>query len=145
MAWLLSIERAIPFAAIRDWTLVQTGIISAWQAFKNAGSRRDHIRWLWKGAFDPNDWRLVKESAGGVRYLPLTTEGHARTGTRERVLDISAKHQYRLRIELDALASRVLFDESNRAVGVEYLKGRSLYRAHAAPSEQAGELRTAYA
>jgi choline dehydrogenase-like flavoprotein len=38
-----------------------------------------------------------------------------------------------------------LFDDDNRAVGVEYRKGKNLYRAHAVPSEEAGELRTALA
>ena len=142
--WLTT-EKAIPLSALLDGTLVRVIVISAWEAFLHAGSRRDHLRWLWKGAFDANDWRLVKESAGGVRYLPLATQGHSRTGTRERILDISTRHPQRLRIELDALASRVLFDESNRAIGVEYLKGRNLYRAHSEPSAQAGEVQTAYA
>ena len=47
----------------------------------------------------------------------------------------------RLKIELNALATRVLFDESNRAIGVEYLKGERLYRAHAKPNDGAGERR----
>ena len=36
----------------------------------------------------------------------------------------------RLRIELHALATRVLFDDGNRAIGVEYQKGERLYAAH---------------
>ena len=142
--WLTT-EKAIPLSALFDGTLVRMIVLSAWEAFLHAGSRRDHLRWLWKGAFDPNDWRLVRESAGGVRYLPLTTRGHARTSTRERVLDVAARCPQLLRIELDALATRVLFDESNRAVGVEYLKSASLYRAHAEPSGEPGESRAAYA
>jgi choline dehydrogenase-like flavoprotein len=141
----LSTERAIPFAAILDWTLVRTVIISAWQAFKNAGSRRDHIRWLWKGAFDPNDWRLVKESAGGVRYLPLTTRDHARTGTRERILNVRNQSPQSLQIKLNALATKIIFDENNRAIGVEYIEGRHLYGASASSNSQTGETRRAYA
>ena len=142
--WLRT-ERAIPLSALLDRALVKMIVISAWEAFKNAGSKRDHLRWLWKGAFDPNDWRLVREDAGGVRYTPLSTSNHARTSARERVLEVATKHPELLRVELDALATRVLFDSNNRAIGVEYLKGKHLYRAHAAPSSQAGELRTAYA
>lgn len=141
--WLTT-EKAIPLSAFLDITLVRMVLLSAWEAFVNAGSRRDHLRWLWKGAFDPNDWRLVKEAAGGVRYLPLTTSGRVRTGTRERLLEVARRHP-NLRIELDALATRVLFDDSNRAIGVEYLKGRNLYRAHATSSTQTGELRRALA
>jgi len=142
--WLTT-EKAIPLSALRDGTLVRVILISALEAFLHAGSRRDHLRWLWKGAFDPNDWRLVKESAGGVRYLPLTTRGHARTGARERVLEVSTRSPNLLRVELSSLATRVLFDDSNRAIGVEYLKGSNLYRAHAQSGPQSGELRQAHA
>ena len=41
------------------------------------------------------------------------------------------------RIELDALATRVLLDDDNRAIGVEYLKGPRLYRAHGQPGDRA--------
>lgn len=142
--WLTT-EKAIPPSSLLDGTLVRVIVLSAWKAFVHAGRRRDHLRWLWKGAFDPNDWRLVKESAGGVRYLPLSTDGHARTGTRERVLAVSQRQPQQLHVELDALASRVLFDELNRAVGVEYLKGRHLYRAHSDAGVQDGEICRAYA
>ncbi len=57
------------------------------------------------------------------------TDRHRRVGTRERLLDVAARHPDRLRIELNALATRVLFDADNRAIGVEYLKGEHLYRA----------------
>lgn len=142
--WLQT-EVAIPDCALLDTSLVKMIVDSAWGAFLNAGSKRDHLRWLLKGALDPNDWRLVKECAGGVRTTPLTTRNHTRTGSRERVLEVAARHPDRLRIELNALATRVLLDEDNRAVGVEYLKGKRLYRAHANPSADAGKLCTAYA
>ena len=70
-----------------------------------------------------------EDNAVGVRYAPLTTDNHARVGTRERVLDVQRRYPDRLKIELNALATRVLLDETNRAVGVEYLKGERLYRA----------------
>ncbi len=74
-----------------------------------------------------------------MRYTPLTTRHHARMGTRERVLETAQKYPDSLRVELDALVTRVLFDEHNRAIGVEYLSGEKLYRAHAAPSTEPGE------
>jgi choline dehydrogenase-like flavoprotein len=58
------------------------------------------------------------------------------------VLDVVRKHPDCLRLELNALATRVLLDDRNRAVGVEYLSGERLYRAHARPSEHAAERRT---
>ena len=66
----------------------------------------------------------------GIRYTPLTTRNHARFGTRERLLDVARRYPDRLRIVLNALAAKVLFDKNNRAIGVEYLEGAKLYRAH---------------
>ena len=39
--------------------------------------------------------------ATGFRYTPLTTRGHQRTGTRERVLDAAKKHPDRLKIRAE--------------------------------------------
>jgi choline dehydrogenase-like flavoprotein len=50
-----------------------------------------------------------------------------------------------LKIELNALVTRVLLDENNRAIGVEYLKGERLYRAHTRPSDRTAETRNLYA
>ncbi len=98
-----------------------------------------------EGLFDPNDWRVVERDEIGARYAPLTTDNHQRVGTRERLLSVAARHPDRLRIELHALATRVVFDDSNRAVGVEYQKGERLYGAHPASSAAAGETRIARA
>jgi choline dehydrogenase-like flavoprotein len=99
------------------------------------------FRWFIFGQGDPNDWRLVKDNSEGIRYPPLTTRNHARMGTRERLLETQAKYPNNLTIELDALVTRVIFDDQKRAVGVEYRKGARLYRAHANPSGSEGERR----
>ncbi len=67
---------------------------------------------------DPSVARLVK--------APLSTDGGRRRGSRERVREAMRAHP--LHIAFDSLATRVLFD-GNRAIGVEYLNGRNLYRA----------------
>jgi hypothetical protein len=54
-------------------------------------------------------------------------------GTRERVLETAQKHPDRLKVELDALVTRVILDERNRATGVEYLQGERLSRDHGQP------------
>jgi choline dehydrogenase-like flavoprotein len=90
---------------------------------------------------DPNDWRVVRDNAVGIRAVPLATSGHARNGTREFLRNTQKKHPERLLIELNALVTKVLI-EDGRAVGVEYLKGRHLYRAHARPNLESGETRT---
>lgn len=95
-------------------------------------------RWLHSAA-DPNarPWRA--RSFEGLCYTPLSTSGHQRIGTRERILQISKHRPDSLHVELDALAVRILFDSNGGACGVEYLKGRHLYKAHASPSEVTGD------
>ena len=61
------------------------------------------------------------------------------------MLEVAERHPDRLVIELDALVTRVVLDYGDRAVGVDYLKGSRLYRAHAAPGPAAGERRHAAA
>jgi len=98
------------------------------------------IQSLLDNQLDPNDLRWPAET-GGLCYTPLTTSQHTRFGTRERLLEVKARYPDRLRIETHALAARVIFDDSDRACGVEYFKGDRLYRAHAEPSQSAGERR----
>jgi choline dehydrogenase-like flavoprotein len=98
-----------------------------------------------ESVLDPNDWRVVANPAIGLRYTPLTTRNHQRVGSRERVLDVSTRHPDRLKIQMHALATRVLFDGSNRAIGVEYQRGESLYGAHARPSTAAPSVRQVFA
>jgi choline dehydrogenase-like flavoprotein len=142
----LQVEKAIPpAAALRDHGLVQVLLESAATAFDDIGQPIERVHDLFEAKADPNDWRLVTENAIGVRYTPLTTRNHARTGTRERVLETAQKHPDRLRVELNALVTRVILDEQNRATGVEYLKGERLYRAHGQPSAAPGVLARAEA
>ena len=106
-----------------------TPLLSAW-------------RWLRGGAGDPNARRFRPGSfEGAVLHAADHHRAPARRASRERLLDVAARHPDRLHIELDALATRVLFDADGAARGVEYLKGERLYRAHASPSEAPGERR----
>ena len=142
--WLRT-EKCIPMSAMHNSTLARVMLESGHQAFDDIGEKLKRVRWFFEGPLDPNDWRLVEKNSIGLRYVPLSTNNHARTGTRERVLEIACKYPDRLRVELNALATRVLFDDTNRAIGVEYLKGQRLYRAHMRPSQETGELRRLYA
>ncbi len=140
----LSTEKAIPLAALKDNELVDIIKKSAWTAFWNLAGLWRRIFWFLKGLGDPNDWRLVKKNSFGIRYPPLSTRKHARNGTREFLLDVARRHPDRLKIELEALATEVLFDESNRAIGVAYLKGSKLYRASANPAAVPGSPQKVY-
>ena len=125
-------------AALRDRQLMETIVLSAETALEDSGRPFERLSWFLRSAGDPNDRDVMQDNADGVRYTPLTTRDHRRVGSRERLLEAAERHPDRLRIELDALATRVLLDEDDRAIGVEYLKGERLYRAHARPSEAPG-------
>jgi choline dehydrogenase-like flavoprotein len=141
----LQVEKAVPAAALGDFGLVQFLLHSSVDAFADIGQPIERLFDLVESKADPNDWRLVKENAVGVRYTPLATRRHARMGTRERVTETAQRYPDRLKVELDALVTRVVLDEHNRATGVEYLKGARLYRAHGQPATAQGELRQAQA
>jgi choline dehydrogenase len=79
---------------------------------------------------DPNDWRFnTSPRREGLSIAPLATNGGRRTGTREFILQTAQQHPGKLTIETNALATRILFDDDKRAIGVEYLKGSYLYKA----------------
>ncbi len=142
--WLQT-EKAIPMVSVDNRDLLKTLFECAVAAIEDIGHVVERARWLVESQLDPNDWRAVQQNSFGIRYTPLTTRNHARIGTRERVLDVSEKHPDRLKIVLNALVTRVLLDEHQRAIGVEYLSGERLYRAHARPSDDAAETHQLYA
>ena len=134
--WLRT-ERAMPLDAIGDSALlrliIDTGAAVARGLPKPLASL---ARWLW-GHGDPNARQRDGKSFEGICYTPLTTSGHRRIGTRERVQDVAARLPERLHVELNALVTRVLLDAEGAARGIEYLQGARLYRAHAQPSDVA--------
>jgi choline dehydrogenase-like flavoprotein len=135
--WLQT-EKAIPEAALGAEDLLHTLAASAFKAFAEIGHPLEEVAELVESQLDPNDWRVVQKKAAGIRYTPLMSRGHQRSGTRERLLDVAKQHP--LRIETDALATEVIFEDgSNRAVGVRYLKGSRLYRSFSPPSGKQGE------
>ncbi|MGR9087915.1 MAG: GMC family oxidoreductase [Gammaproteobacteria bacterium] len=139
-------EAALPLEALaKDKKLVEAILDSATKALAILPNFFERIKWQAQGLADPNDWRLVKDNATGLRYPPLATKKGRRHSTRERLLVVQQKHPDNLTIELDALVTKVILDANNRATGVEYLKGAKLYKAHANPSSEPGESRKAYA
>lgn len=138
--WLQT-EKAIPKSALGDKSLVASIALSVKEAFEKLGEPFKRIGWQLEGAGDPNDWRLVEDNSTGLRYPPLATKNHRRMGTRERLLEVQKAYPENLTIELNALVTKVLFDEENRAIGVEYMKGSRLYRACSQPRNESGELR----
>ncbi|MBM3651846.1 MAG: GMC family oxidoreductase, partial [Alphaproteobacteria bacterium] len=142
--WLHT-EKNVPKAALGDFDLVKALKISILEQIGRSPSLLQRTLWFLLGKGDPNDWRLARNNAFGLHYPPLNTRKHERMGTRERLVETQQKYPDNLTIELDALATRVLFDDNNRAIGVEYRKGARLYQAHYDPSGEQGETRTVHA
>lgn len=78
--------------------------------------------------FDPNDIRNARHSPEGLAFTPLAVANGKRNGPREYVLRTRQEYPNNLAIQLNALTTRVLF-ENRRAIGVEILEGRHLYEA----------------
>ncbi len=147
----LDVEVPKPVEAFGDRSLVRTllgAVASDLDVDMRSGIVRfaraiarlfDRDRRFLIGHDDPNDQRLQGRLAEGLTVAPLSTSRGRRRGARERAAEAVASHG--LRVEFDTLATRVLFDERLRAIGVEYRKGRSLYRACADPSPEPGALR----
>src|SRR4030095_2381859 len=133
----LSTQRSEPQQALGDRWLTWSRAASALAALHGIPGWLGDLLRLITAKGDPNDVRT--DGKEGIWYAPLSTAKHKRVGARERVLDAAQRTQ-RLTVELDALATQILF-EGDRAIGVEYLKGRHLYRASATPSADAGQRR----
>lgn len=88
------------------------------------------------------DWdgiaQLTGDPSWNARAMRRYSRDHRRMGTRERVLETAQKFPDRLHLELDALVTRIVLDANKRATGVEYLKGKRLYRAHGQPATAPG-------
>jgi choline dehydrogenase len=110
-----------------------------WQDFKQAVKQLAFSVITW---FDPNSWWSVVRRSEGFRMTPLSRNVGCRAGSRDRLLaarkELTEKGRPEgLTLRPGALATRVLFDDDQRAVGVEYLEGAHLYRADA--QHQPGE------
>jgi choline dehydrogenase-like flavoprotein len=143
--WLPTERPRPPRDALKDREMMKVIERSAIGAIAWLDHPLKRLFWLFRAKGDPNDWRTVRRNAFGIRYIPLTTDDATRMGSRERILEVARRLPDRLHVEMHALASRVVFDDHNRAVGIEYLKGQNLYRAHANPTADAGERRMATA
>jgi choline dehydrogenase-like flavoprotein len=139
--WLQT-ELAVPLAAFKDRDLRKMVLESARAVLKSPelaitdNDRRARL----ESEADPNDWQVVSEDAIGLRYVPITTKNHRRTGTRERVLEVANDGRSQLKVQMHALVTRVLFDADKRAIGVEYQAGERLYGAH--PRQNTAPART---
>ena len=141
--WLTT-QKAVPLQALGDHELVATIFDSAAKAIQEQPRREEGLDWFVQSQGDPNDWRLVSTNATGLRYPPLSNRNHQRLGSRERVLEVKERYPDRLTVALNTLVTRVLFDDRNKAVGVEVMQGERLYRAAYQPSSDEPERKAFY-
>lgn len=129
--WLTT-NTADPKLGIHDPQLIDVLAGAAFTALKE-GVERPNFDFFGfsrlKSHFDPNDAREARISPEGLCVTPLATRGGRRTGAREYVRHVQRDHPNLLTVRLNSLVSRVVFDDSNAAIGVEYLEGEHLYRA----------------
>jgi len=128
--WLTT-SKVDPTIAIGDKDVLKT-MASALRWGARRFRRRGLIRRIHRFRVthdDPNDIRNRAAYEGLTTTIPLATIGGRRTGPRELIRAVQMKYPRRLTIRMSTLVTRVLFDENQRATGVECLEGRNLYRA----------------
>ncbi|KAF5697630.1 choline dehydrogenase mitochondrial [Fusarium mundagurra] len=82
---------------------------------------------------DLNSAGPERDGTEGIYQVPLSMGHGKRSGTRDLI--INTARQYPLEIKTGCLATRLLFEENAstnttpKAIGVEFLEGRSLYKA----------------
>jgi choline dehydrogenase-like flavoprotein len=136
----LSTEKALPREALEDGELVRTMATAATTVLELPRSWQ-RLSVLLRSFGDPNDRAVLADPREGLFYTPLTTRRHRRNGARERLRAIADRSPTRLDIRLQALATRVVLDAYQRAIGVEYRHGPNQYRAHRYPALAPGPTR----
>ncbi|HTW72402.1 MAG TPA: GMC oxidoreductase [Acetobacteraceae bacterium] len=135
--WLHT-EKALPREALDDGELVRSMATAALAELDRARGWWQRLLVLLRSFGDPNDRSVLQNASAGLFYTPLTTRRHRRNGTRERLRTLAARWPDLLDVRLNALATRVVLDHNQRAVGVEYRPGANQYRAHRWPAAAAG-------
>jgi choline dehydrogenase len=141
----LPVEMAMPKQALDDDELRKVIEVEAQGIWQSEGGWLEGLMKTFFSALDPNNHLLARRRMAGTFAVPLSTDRGARHGSRERLRDVARRHPEYLHVELDALATRILLDDDNRATGVEYLKGRALYGVSAEASGEPGKRQIVHA
>ena len=126
--WLTT-NVADPGLIVQDKVLKKLVVACLRESYRQLRRPITRVRQRLKSHLDPNDWRLVKQSAEGICMTPLSTYQGKRLGSREYIRRTQQACQDNLVVKTHALVTRVILDDSNRATGVEYLAGKHQYRA----------------
>ena len=120
---------ADPTLMARDKTLKKLVLATVKESYAELRSPLKRAFRRLRYGFDPNDWRLVERNSEGVCMTPLSTSGGRRYGSREYIQRVQKACPENLKVRTHALVSRIILDDYKRATGVEYLAGKSLYKA----------------
>jgi choline dehydrogenase len=121
----LSTSEADPLLALKDREVIALLLNGVWEVL------RDHLGdplLRVETRLDPNDSRNCQDSPEGLSFTPLAVADGKRNGPREYLLRTKKEYPNNLTIQMGALTTRILF-EGKRAIGVEFLEGRHLYKA----------------
>jgi choline dehydrogenase-like flavoprotein len=94
--------------------------------------------------FDPNDWETMKRRPEGVMLVPIAVRDGQRNSPRDYLIQVQREHPERLMIWPETLATEIIFDREPgeagepTAIGVRFLQGKRLYKAHPESSPAAG-------
>jgi choline dehydrogenase-like flavoprotein len=94
--------------------------------------------------FDPNDWETMKRRPEGVMLIPIAVRDGQRNGPRDYLIQVQREHPGRLTIWPHTLVTQIIFDREPgdpgepSAIGVRFLKGEHLYKAHPEASPAGG-------
>jgi choline dehydrogenase-like flavoprotein len=118
-----------PALALKDAGLVKAVVGAATRVLSADFGRPLSLHEQLSRFVDPNAWRQDDRKLLGLWRAPLAIDRGRRNGTREFILETARGHPDRLVVRTGALATRVVLDDERRAVAVEYVEGRHLYRA----------------
>ena len=98
-----------------------------------------------RARFDPNDWETMRRRPEGIMLVPIAVRDGQRSSPRDYLAETQQSHPECLTIQTHTLVSEVVFDRAPGAagepvaIGVRYLRGKHLYKAHPQPSGASGE------
>ncbi|KAA8566427.1 hypothetical protein EYC84_008992 [Monilinia fructicola] len=86
---------------------------------------------------DPNSASSTRDNATGLYQIPIAVDGRTRNGARNFIVDTvnavntDGSKKYKLTLKLNTFVTKIRFSNESvpRALGVDFLEGKSLYRA----------------
>jgi choline dehydrogenase len=97
-----------------------------------------------RARFDPNNWETMKRRPEGVMLVPIAVRDGQRNSPRDYLSQVQKDYPERLIIWPETLATEIIFDREPgdvgdpTAIGVRFIQGKHLYKAHPQSSSAAG-------